>query len=127
MAVVSLMQEIDAPPAILNALADPVFVVGADNEITYLNLAAEQFFQASAAALVGTALSASIPADSPVFALIDKVRATGNSMSQYDVLIETPRIDRHAAAALDRRADRPLAHPSRCGPLGQRHGAHAGA
>ena len=92
MAFASLMQEIDAPPAILNALADPVFVVGADNEITYLNLAAEQFFQASAAALVGTALSASIPADSPVFALIDKVRATGNSMSQYDVLIETPRI-----------------------------------
>lgn len=92
MAVAPLMQDTEMPPAILNALADPVFVIGARNEVTYLNLAAEQFFQASAAAMVGTPLKVSIPADSPVFALIDKVRATGNSMSQYDVLVETPRI-----------------------------------
>ena len=92
MAVASSPSETEAPPAILNALADPVFVVDADDTIAYLNLAAEQFFQASMASLVGTALDAFIPQDSPVLALIGKVRATGNSMSQYDVPVKTPRI-----------------------------------
>jgi len=95
MVVASLLQEDEAPPAILNALADPVFVVDAENRISYLNQAAEQFFQTSMTALVGTALEAAIPPDSPVMALIDKVRATGNSMSQYDVQIATPRIGEH--------------------------------
>ncbi|NKB58686.1 MAG: PAS domain-containing protein [Alphaproteobacteria bacterium] len=83
------------PPAILNALADPVFVVGAGNEIVYLNLAAEQFFQTSMTALLGATLESVIPVDSPVLALIGKVRATGNSMSQYDVQMKTPRIGEH--------------------------------
>lgn len=83
------------PPAILNALADPVFVVGATNEIIYLNLAAEQFFQTSMSALTGISLASVIPADSPVLALIDKVRTTGNSVSQYDVQVKTPRIGDH--------------------------------
>lgn len=95
MAVTALQADTDTPPGILNALADPVFVVGADNEIVYLNLSAEQFFQASMTAMAGTGLDEVIPADSPVLALIGKVRASGNSMSQYDVPIRTPRIGAH--------------------------------
>ena len=95
MAVVSSSLETEAPPAILNALADPVFVIGGNNEIVYLNLSAEQFFQASMAALVGSLLESIIPKDSPLLALIAKVRGTGNSMSQYDVPIKTPRIGDH--------------------------------
>lgn len=95
MAATSLLQEDEAPPAILNALADPVFVVDAENKISYLNQAAEQFFQTSMTALVGTSLETAIPPDSPVLALIDKVRVTGNSMSQYDVQVSTPRIGEH--------------------------------
>ena len=83
------------PPAILNALADPVFVVGANNEIVYLNLAAEQFFQTSMSAMMGLSLASVIPEDSPVLALIYKVRMTGNSVSQYDVQVQTPRIGDH--------------------------------
>lgn len=92
MAVTTQTLESDTPPAILNALADPVFVVGEGNEIAYLNLSAEQFFQASIAAMVGTTLASFIPEDSPILSLIGKVRASGNSMSQYDVPINTPRI-----------------------------------
>lgn len=92
MAVTAPVLESDAPPAILNALADPIFVVGEYNEIAYLNLAAEQFFRASIAAMIGTTLDSFIPEDSPILSLIGKVRASGNSMSQYDVPINTPRI-----------------------------------
>ena len=95
MALSSLISETDTPPAILNALADPVFVVGAHNEIAYLNQSAEQFFQASMAATVGMAMDTFIPEDSPVLALIRKVRTSGNSVSQYDVPIKTPRIGEH--------------------------------
>ena len=46
------------PPAgaadlILNALAEPVFVLDREDRITFVNPAAEQFFRASATALVG--------------------------------------------------------------------------
>ena len=64
----------DTPPAILNALSDPVFVVGPCNEIGYLNQSAEQFFQTSMAATVGMMLDVFFPEDSPVLALIGKVR-----------------------------------------------------
>ncbi len=96
MALAPIISEEDTPPpAILNALADPVVVVGNTNEIKYLNSAAEQFFQASFSALTGVSLDSVIPVDSPVLALIEKVRATGNSMSQYDVQLKTPRIGEH--------------------------------
>ena len=90
-----MFSEAITPPAILNALADAVFVVGAHNEIVYLNQSAEQFFQASMGATIGIALDAFIPEDSPVIALIGKVRISGNSVSQYDVSIKTPRIGEH--------------------------------
>ena len=84
-----------------------MFVVGPCNEIGYLNQSAEQFFQTSMAATVGMMLEAFIPEDSPVLALIGKVRLSGNSVSQYDVLIDTPRIGEHvvtidAAPLMDR-------------------------
>ncbi len=97
-------------PSILNALADPVMVIGKGNKISYLNLAAEQFFQASISTLIGQSLDTIIPKDSPVLALIEKVRNTGNNMSQYDVQIRTPRIGAHiltvdGAAMVDRPGD----------------------
>ncbi len=95
MNVAASFTKTESPPAILNALADPVFVVGENNLIAYLNLSAEQFFQASMAAMVGVTLESFIPEDSPVLALIAKVRVSGNSVSQYDVPIATPRLGEH--------------------------------
>jgi two-component system nitrogen regulation sensor histidine kinase GlnL len=78
--------------AILNALANPVFVIDGTDHFTYLNHAGEQFFEASAQSLVGRPLGNNLPADSPVFALIAQVRLGGHSVTEFGVTIETPRI-----------------------------------
>jgi two-component system nitrogen regulation sensor histidine kinase GlnL len=81
--------------AILNALADPVLVVDADECILLTNSAAEEFFQASAVMLAGRGLSDLLPADSPLFTLLKQTRDTGASVSEYGVTLETPKIGSH--------------------------------
>lgn len=76
---------------VLNALADPIVVLDVNGNISYANLAAEQFFDASQAWLCERALSELIPADSPVFAMIQQVGAQGSSLSEYGVTLDTPR------------------------------------
>lgn len=81
--------------AILNALADPVLVVGSDGRILLTNSAAEQFFQASAVMLAGRQLNELLPADSPLFTLLKQARESGSSVSEYGVTLETPKIGSH--------------------------------
>lgn len=81
--------------AILNALPDPVLVIGNDGTIVYANYATEQLFRTSLQALKGRALADIIPHDSPILMLEQKVRRGGNSMSQHGVRLETPRIGEH--------------------------------
>jgi len=81
--------------AILNALPDPVLVVGADDKILYANNAAEQLFRASRAFMRERVLSDLIPHDSPVLLLVERVRRGQSSMSQHGVRLETPRIGEH--------------------------------
>ncbi|MGH7089120.1 MAG: two-component system sensor histidine kinase NtrB, partial [Stellaceae bacterium] len=78
--------------AILAALPDPVLVVDAGNRMRYANAAAEQFFETSAANLAATALGDLLPLDSPLFALIEQVRRSGHSVSEFGVTLETPRL-----------------------------------
>lgn len=80
---------------ILNALAEPIFVVDEGNCVCYANLAAEQFLATSATALLGRRLTDILPADSPIFSLIEHVRYGGQSVSEYGVTIETPKIGSH--------------------------------
>lgn len=82
---------------LLNALADPVLQVSADGSIRFANLAAEQFFDTSVATLYRRRLDELLPADSPIFALIQQVLAQGLSVSEYGVTLETPRIGAHLA------------------------------
>ncbi len=96
--------------SVLAALPDPVLVVDAAGALIFANAAAEQFFDASAATLLGAPLSEMLPADSPVFALIDSVRANGHSVSEYGVNLETPRLGVHvvtvqAAPVAENRAE----------------------
>jgi two-component system nitrogen regulation sensor histidine kinase GlnL len=77
--------------AILNALADPVFTVDPENRFGTLNNAAEQFFAASAASLVGRAVDSVVPADSPLHHLIRQAAREWHSVSQYGVTIDSPR------------------------------------
>jgi two-component system nitrogen regulation sensor histidine kinase GlnL len=81
--------------AVLSALPEPVLVIDADGAISYLNPAAEQFFQGGRAALVGRPFAGLLPADSPVLGLISQVRASGHSVSEYGIALETPRIGAH--------------------------------
>jgi len=78
--------------AVLAALPDPVLVIDAADRLRYANAAAEQFFDTSAATLLQSALGDFLPADSPLFALIESVRASGHSVSEYGVTLETPRL-----------------------------------
>ncbi|HYC15000.1 MAG TPA: ATP-binding protein [Stellaceae bacterium] len=83
------------PGAILAALPDPVLVADGTGIIQFANGAAEQFFDTSAATLLGRRLSDLVPDDSPLFALIASVRRSGHSVSEYGVTLETPRLGSH--------------------------------
>ena len=83
------------PLAILGALPAPVFVVDGQGAIAYANPAAEQFFQASFAALAGRRLDRLVPADNPLHGLIEQVRRGGHSVTQYGVNVEGPTLGAH--------------------------------
>ncbi len=78
--------------AVLAALPDPVLVVDQQGTLRYANHAAEEFFDAGTTMLLGLPLPGLLPPDSPVFALIDSVRRTGASVSEYGVGVDMPRI-----------------------------------
>ncbi len=81
--------------AVLGALPGPVLVVDAAGALTYLNPAAEQFFQGGSAALAGRPLARLLPPDSPILGLVEQVRQGGHSVSEFGITIETPRIGSH--------------------------------
>ena len=78
--------------AVLAALPDPVLVVDRGDRLRYVNAAAEQFFDTGAATLLASSLAEFVPADSPLFALVESVRTSGHSVSEYGVTLETPRL-----------------------------------
>ena len=80
------------PVAVLEALPNPLFTINSNNEISYLNSSAELFFDGSSIILKGTALTELLPVDMPLFDMISQARSNGTSISDYDLLIETPRI-----------------------------------
>ena len=95
--------------AVLAALPDPVLVVDGLDRLRYANAAAEEFFDAGASMLMGISLSELLPTDSPVFGLIDSVRRTGASVSEYGVGIDTPRLGSRVVTV-------------QSAPLGEEHG-----
>ena len=82
-------------PAVLNALAEPIFLLDAENRFSYGNQATEQFFQISAQALIGRRLDEFLPTDSPVFTLIDQARGGGFGVTEYGISVDTPRTGVH--------------------------------
>ena len=76
---------------ILAALPDPVIVIDRAGRIQFVNPAAEQFLGSGAAAICGNALAAFVAPHSPLLSLIDSIWRVGNSISEYDVLLERPR------------------------------------
>ena len=82
--------ELDAG-AILEALPDPVIVIDRDERIRFVNSAAEQFLGSGIAALCGSALTDFVAPHASLASLIDSVWRVGNTISEYDVLLEVPR------------------------------------
>ena len=83
-----------APSAasILDALVEAVVVVDRDARVIHTNPAGEQFFDLSAAMLLGRSLTEFLPADSPLFSLLDQVLQTGAAISENGVTLSSPRL-----------------------------------
>jgi len=85
---------VDAQPeaaVILAALGDSVIVIDRSGNIRLVNPAAEHFLGAGAAALCGSALADFVAPHSPLLSLVDSVWRIGNTISEYDMLLEGPR------------------------------------
>lgn len=78
--------------ALLSALPVPVVQLDKDNRFRFANPGAEQFFGISAAQLAHLRLSDFVPADNPIFLLIDTVRRDEVTIADYDLTIESPRL-----------------------------------
>ena len=74
--------------AVLAALPDPVIVIGRAGQIRSVNPAAEQFLGNSAAALRASRIADLVAPHSPILSLVDAVWRFGNTICEYDVVLE---------------------------------------
>jgi two-component system, NtrC family, nitrogen regulation sensor histidine kinase GlnL len=78
--------------AILGALPVPVILLDPENRFRHVNQAAEQFLGISAAGLAQFRLNDLLPADNPVFLLIEQVRRNEATIVDHDLNLESPRL-----------------------------------
>ncbi|HEY5347257.1 MAG TPA: ATP-binding protein [Rhizomicrobium sp.] len=83
--------QFDSRGAIANALPMPVMLIGPEQEIVFVNPAAEQFFDTGAGILLKQSLSDILPFGSPLFQLIGQARQRGASAGERNVDLSTPR------------------------------------
>ncbi len=83
--------DIAATGAIANALPMPILLLGPRQEITYVNPAAEQFFDTGAGILLKQFINDLLPFDSPLFQLINQARERNSSAAERDVDLSTAR------------------------------------
>src|SRR5882757_5548838 len=94
--------------AMLHALPLPVITIAADGKIADANVAAENFFEASAMLLRRLKLRDLVPFGSPLLALVEQVRHRGAAVNEYKVDLSTPRnpgdrlVDLHVAPLPER-------------------------
>ena len=80
--------------AVLNALPVPTVLLDTDNRFRFANQAAEQFLGVSVLQLGQMSLLNLVPADHPLFALLDQVRGQGITISDHDIALESPRLQK---------------------------------
>src|ERR1700712_5136890 len=78
--------------AVLNAIQNPVVMVGEGGLMVFANWEAEAFFGASASHLARYNISTFIPFGSPLIGLIDQVRERRAPVSEYRVDLSSPRL-----------------------------------
>ena len=79
---------------ILNCLDASLVLIDDVAKIVYLNNSAEQFFGGSQAQLFGEDISQLFPVDSAIMMLIKQVQVTGINVSDYGLMLDTPRISK---------------------------------
>lgn len=99
-----------SPDSVLQAMPDPLFVVGPDWRILFANAAAEQFFRTSAHVLTSQHFDRLIPFGSPALDLIDQARSGGKVVTDHNIEVGSPRFGFHmvtlvAAPLSDRPGD----------------------
>ncbi len=77
---------------ILGALSVPVVLLDPENRFRYVNHAAEQFLGVSAAQLASLGLTDLVPADNPLYLLIDQVRHGEVTVSDHELTLDSPRL-----------------------------------
>ena len=85
--------------SVLSALPMPAVVLDADDRFRFANQAAELFFQQSIPTLMGMALADFLPPDSRVFAVLRQVRLQDAPVSDHDLLLQSPRLNRSGVSA----------------------------
>ncbi len=91
-AISSMTNQADISAELLNMLPFPLLLVDEDNRFVWLNPAAESFFKSSTAYLAGHAVAELIPADSPFFALLDRVRQAGRPVVEKEIGLISPKL-----------------------------------
>jgi len=85
--------------AVLGALPIAAVVLDREDRFRYANPAAELFFQLSAGSLVALSLHELLPPDSRLFSLLAQVRAHDAPVSDHDLTLQSPRLNRVGVAA----------------------------
>jgi two-component system, NtrC family, nitrogen regulation sensor histidine kinase GlnL len=83
---------------IMGALPIAVVVLDEDDRFRFVNYAAEEFLGSSAAYLQGRRLDEFLPADNPVFLLIERARVEGLTLGEHELTFEGPRISHRGVA-----------------------------
>ena len=79
---------------ILSSLRAAIVAVDGSLNIRYVNSAAEQLFATGSQYLLGTKLTALLPSDSPVLALLRLAQERGLNVCEHGVVIDTPKTGR---------------------------------
>ncbi len=93
-AEVAAVLAVPGAAAILSASPTPTVVLDGENRFRFANQAAEGFFGLSAPSLAALRLSDLLPEDGRLFALLAQVRAQDAPVSDHDLVLESPRLDR---------------------------------
>lgn len=76
---------------VLDSLPQAVIVTDHENSIHYANVAAENVFKSSATFLEKNGLDILLPAQSPIFQLVEQVLKLQSPVNEYQIDISTPR------------------------------------
>ena len=88
------------PVNILETLPIAVVVVDEQDVISEVNYAAEEFFGTSKTILQYSNLGELLPADHPVFLMMERARGAGVSIAEHDLVLESPRMARRGCTVL---------------------------